>query len=243
MGVLLQTLRGRRADHPVLKMNPVLSCQALCCHRTNWNETGRALIENVTTSFDSGMLCEFDGPDSPGRGLLLSILGLLEPPDSGTIFLNGESVTHLAEEEVRRFRNQTFGFLFHNPCLLPSFSVAENVAMPLFRICGTDAGAARIRTSEVLDFCGIAHLENELAGGLSPSAQRRAAFARALVHHPSILIAISPRASDELIDLAMRTAQELGLCVLWARDDGGLGRRPQRLIQIRDGRISSDKRL
>lgn len=224
-------------------MNPVLSCQALCCHRTNWNETGQASIDNVTASFDSGMLCEFDGPDSHGRGLLLSILGLLEPADSGTIFLNGQSVTHLAEEELRRFRNQTFGFLFYNPCLLPSFSVAENVAMPLFRICGTDAGAARVRTSEVLDFCGIAHLENQLAGRLVPSAQRRAAFARALVHRPSVLIAISPRGSDELIDLAMRTAQELGLCVLWAADDGGLRRGPQRLIQIRDGRISSDKRL
>jgi ABC-type lipoprotein export system ATPase subunit len=224
-------------------MNAVLSCQALCCHRMNWNESGQAFIENVTASFDSGMLCEFDGPDGHGRTLLLSILGLLEPADSGTIFVNGRNVMHLAEEELRRFRNQSFGFLFQNPCLLPSFSVAENVAMPLFRICGTDAGPARIRTSEVLDFCGIAHLENQLAGRLAPSSQRRAAFARALVHRPRILIAISPRASDELIDLAMRTAQELGLCVLWAVEDGGLGRRSQRLIQIRNGRVSSDKRL
>lgn len=209
----------------------------------NWSETAEASIENVTASFDSKMVCEFHGPDYPGRSLLLSMLGLIEPADSGTIFLNGQSVSHLAEEELRRFRNETFGFLFHNPCLLPSFSVAENVAMPLFRICGTDADAARARTSEVLDFCGIAHLETQLAGCLLPSAQWRAAFARALVHRPRILIALSPRGSDELVDLAVRTAQELGLCVLWAGDDGGLGGRPKRLIQIRDGRISSDKRL
>ena len=209
----------------------------------NWNETGHALIENVTASFDSGVLCEFDGPGRSDNGLLLSILGLLEPADSGEIFLSGQDVTHLAEEELRRFRNQVFGFLFHNPCLLPSFSVAENVAMPLFRICGTDAGAARARTSEVLDFCGIAHLENQLAGRLLPSAQRRAAFARALVHGPRILIALSPRGSNEIIDLGIRTAHELGLCVLWTGDDGGLGGRAHRLIQLRDGRISSDKRV
>jgi ABC-type lipoprotein export system ATPase subunit len=226
-------------------MNPVLSCQALSCHRVNWNEAGPASIENVNASFDAGMVCEFEGPDDPGRGLLLSVLGLLEPSDSGTIFLNGQSMTHLAEEQLCRFRNQTFGFLFENPCLLPSFSLAENVAMPLFRICGTDAGAARQRTFEVLEFCGIAHLENQLAGGLLPSVQRRAAFARSLVHQPSILIAISPRGSDELLDLAIRTAKELGVCVLWAgaRDHHGLGGRAQRLIQIRDGRITLDKLL
>jgi ABC-type lipoprotein export system ATPase subunit len=209
----------------------------------NWNETGRALIENVTASFDSGTVCEFNGPDDPGRGLLLSILGLLEPADSGTICLNGHGVTDLAEEELRRFRNRTFGFLFHHPCLLPSFTVAENVAMPLFRICGTEADAARERIIDVLDFCGIAHLENYLAGSLAHSAQRRAAFARALVHRPSVLIAISPRGGDELFDLAMRTAEELGVCVLWAGEDGGAGRKAQRLIQIRDGRIASDERL
>lgn len=226
-------------------MNPVLSCQALTCHRTNWNETGAASIENVNASFDAGLLCEFDGPDESGRGLLLRVLGLLEPADSGTICLNGQSMTHLSEEQLRRFRNQAFGFLFENPCLLPSFSVAENVAMPLFRICGTDAAAARQRTFEVLEFCGIPHLENQLAGSLVPSAQRRAAFARSLVHQPSILIAISPRGSDELLDLAARTARELGLCVFWARarDDDGLGARAQRLIQIREGRITLDKWL
>jgi len=209
----------------------------------NWNESEQAFIRDVTLSFDSATLCEFDGPDSSGRSLLLNILGLLEPADSGTIFLNGQSVTDIPEEDLRRFRNETFGFLFQNPCLLPSFSVAENVAMPLFRICGTDAGVARERTFEVLDFCGIAHLENQLAERLVPSAQRRAALARALVHRPRILIALSPRGGDEVFDLAIRTAKELGLCVLWAGDYGGLGRKAQRVIQMRDGRISSDQRL
>jgi ABC-type lipoprotein export system ATPase subunit len=224
-------------------MDPVLSCQALCCHRMNWNESRQAFIRDVTLSFSLAALCEFHGPDSTGRDLLLNNLGLLEPADSGTILLEGQRVSDISEEDRRRLRNENFGFLFQNPCLLPSFSVAENVAMPLFRICGIDAVGARERTLEVLDFCGIAHLENQLAGRLVSSAQRRAALARALVHRPRILVAISPRGSDELFDLAFRTASELGLCVLWAADNQVLGRKGQRLIRVRDGCISSDQRL
>ncbi|HEY5780137.1 MAG TPA: ATP-binding cassette domain-containing protein [Terrimicrobiaceae bacterium] len=224
-------------------MNPVLTCRDLCCHRTNWNESQTASIQDVTLTFSSATLCEFDGPDSSGRDLLLSNLGLLEPADSGTICLDGRNIGEVPEDDLRRLRNETFGFLFQYPCLLPSFSVAENVAMPLFRICGTDAAAARERTFEVLDFCGIPHLEKQLAGRLAASAQRRTALARALVHRPKILVAITPRGGDELFDLALRTARELGLCVLWAGQDGKAGEKAQRVIQVRDGRISSDRQL
>ena len=225
-------------------MNPVLSCEDVSCHRENWNETGQsASIENVTASFDAGMVCEFDGPDAAGRGLLLSVLGLLESADSGGVHVDGRGVADLANEDLQRLRARTFGFLFPNPCLLPSFSLAENVAMPLFRICGIDTDAARERTIEALDFCGIAHRENQLAGSLVASTQQRAAFARALVHRPKILIAFSPREGDELFELATRTARELGLCVLWAGENERPGARAQRLLQIRDGRIASDEFL
>ena len=225
-------------------MNPVLSCKEISCHRENWNETGQsASIEQVSASFDAGMVCEFDGPDAPGRGLLLSVLGLLESADSGIVHVNGQDVTDLTNEDLQRLRARTFGFLFPNPCLLPSFSLAENVAMPLFRICGLDTEAARERTMEALDFCGIAHRENQLAGSLATSTQQRAAFARALVHRPRILIALSPRGGEQLFELATRTARELGLCVLWAEENDHAGARAQRLLQIRDGRIASDEFL
>ncbi len=224
-------------------MNPVLCCRELCCQRTNWKEGQHASIQGITLSFFAATFCQFDGPDSPGRDLLLSNLGLLEPADSGTIFLEGQNMMEVAEDELRRLRNESFGFLFEHPCLLPSFSVAENVAMPLFRICGADAAAARERTHEVLDFCGIPHLENQLAERLAPAAQRRAALARALVHRPRILMAISPRGSNELFDLGLRIASELGLCVLWAGEEDDGSRKPPRLIQVQDGRISSDQSL
>ncbi len=222
-------------------MNPVLSCRELCCERANWNEGQPASLHGITLSFSPATFCQFVGPDSSGRDLLLNTLGLLEPADSGTIVLDGRNVMELPEDELRRYRNESFGFLFEHPCLLPSFSVAENVAMPLFRICGTDAPAARERTHEVLDFCGIPQLENQLAGRLTPGDQRKAALARALVHRPKILVAISPRGSDELFDLALRTISERQLCVLWAGGDGGSQRKPPRVIHLEDGRIRLDQ--
>ena len=100
--------------------------------------------------------------------------------------------------------------------------------MPLFRICGADANAARERTHDVLDFCGIPELQNPARRPPGLFAQRRAALARALVHGPRILVGICPSAASDLHDLAWRAADELGVCVLWARQDGSASGKAQR---------------
>ncbi len=221
----------------------ILSCQDLCCQRTDWNEREQACIRDVTLAFSSGTFYEFEGPDYTGRDLLMNNLALLEPPDSGTIWLHGQNMQEISESDLRRLRNETFGFLFEHPCLLPSFSVAENVAMPLFRICGADADAARERTHEMLDFCGIRQLENQLAGRLAPFAQGRAALARALVHRPGILVAIRPPGSSDLHDLVWRAAEERGVCVLWAGEDGAESRKAPRTIRVQAGCVTCDQQL
>jgi putative ABC transport system ATP-binding protein len=220
----------------------ILSCQDLCCERRNWNESNQASIREVTLSFSSGTFYEFSGPDHPGRDLLMNNLALLEPLDSGTIWLNGRNIQGISDHDLRRLRNETFGFVFEHPCLLPSFSVAENVAMPLFRICGADADAACERTYDVLQFCGIPELQNQLASRLESAAQHRAALARALVHGPRILVGICPTAASELHALAWRAAGELGLCVLWARQDGSASGKGQQAIEVRDGQVRCEQK-
>ena len=215
----------------------ILSCQDLCCQRTNWSACDQASIREVTLSFSAATFYEFSGPDSPGRDLLMNNLALLEPWDSGTIWLDGRNIEETSENDLRRLRNETFGFVFDHPCLLPSFSVAENVAMPLFRICGADAEAARERTHDVLDFCGILELQNQLASRLASPAQHRAALARALVHRPRILVGICPSATSDLHVLARRAAEEFGLCVLWAQHDRSPSEKAQQLIRVRAGQV------
>ncbi len=222
-------------------MPPPLACNALSCRREQWNENGLSRIEAASVSFESGTVNGFCGPDGSGKGLLLNVLGLLEPPDSGEILLHGKPVTGAADETVRQLRNETFGFLFNHPCLLPSFSVAENVAMPLFRICGGDAQAARLRTLDVLDFCGIADLECSLTGRLDLPSQRKTALARALVHGPKILIAISPRDCGALLQTARKAAEQLGVTVLWSGAENDLAPHADRILGMNDGRIISDR--
>ncbi len=223
-------------------MHPIISCENLTCRREQWNETGPARIEAISASFEPGTFSGLCGPDGCGKGLLLNVLGLLEPHDSGAISVNGYQIAELAHEDAQQLRNESFGFLFNHPCLLPSFSVAENVAMPLFRICGGDAQAARMRTLEVLDFCGIADLECTLTGRLDLATQRKAALARALIHSPEILIAISPRESADLLDIARRAAAEFDICVLWAGEEKEIAAHAHRIIHLRDGGIVADAR-
>lgn len=223
-----------------MEPTPALRCDSLSCMRDQWNELAPSQVEDVSASFAAGEFCGFCGPDGSGKGLLLNLLGLLEPPDSGTIAVNGILAGSLAAEEAQQLRNETFGFIFNHPCLLPSFSVAENVAMPLFRICGGDAREARDRTIEVLEFCGIASLETTLAGRLDSEDRTRVALARALVHQPGILVAISPRENDTLLALGRRAADERGLCVLWAGPEEGLARHAHRILHLDRGRIARD---
>jgi lipoprotein-releasing system ATP-binding protein len=221
-------------------MTAALRCESLNCRRDQWNELAPSRVEDITASFAPGEFCGFCGPDGSGKGLLLNLLGLLERPDSGTIAVNGIRTGELTPEDVQQLRNETFGFLFNHPCLLPSFSVAENVAMPLFRICGGEAREARDRTLEVLEFCGISSLETTLAGRLDPVERTRVALARALVHQPGILVAISPRQNDELLALGRRAAEERGLCVLWAGDKDPLTHHAHRVLHLDGGRLARD---
>lgn len=214
-----------------------LHCDALTCRRDLWNDLAPSRFEDISASFAGGEFCGFYGPDGSGKGLLLNVLGLLEPPDSGTLAINGILTGALEPEDARQLRNETFGFLFNHPCLLPSFSVAENVAMPLFRICGGDARAARDRTMEMLEFCGIDALETTLAGRLDAEVRTLVALARALVHQPEVLVAISPRENTTLLALGRRAAAELGLCVLWAGSEDALRPHAHRLLEMDGGRI------
>jgi ABC-type lipoprotein export system ATPase subunit len=224
-------------------MPPPLACNALSCRREQWNENGPSAIASVNAAFQSGTVNGFCGPDGSGKGLLLNVLGLLEPPDAGEILLQGKTIAGAPDESTRQMRNETFGFLFNHPCLLPSFSVAENVAMPLFRICGGDAQAARVRTLDVLEFCGIADRECTLAGRLDLPSQRRTALARALVHGPKILIAVSPRDCGSLLQIARKAAEDLGVTVLWSGAEDDLVPYADRIFAMNEGRIISDRNL
>lgn len=212
-----------------------ITCEGLTCLRPDWNNAGPGRVLDFSASFECGEFVGFCGEDGSGKGLLLNVVGLLEKPDSGRLVLLGHDAAEFSEEDTATFRNEACGFLFGHPYLLPSFTVAENVAMPLFRICGGGAAEARERTREVLEFAGIGDLETARTGKLAPGLRWRAALARALVHDPRVLIAISAPAPD-LLPLAKLAAAKYHLTVLWAGDRESVAPYADRIIEMRDGR-------
>jgi ABC-type lipoprotein export system ATPase subunit len=185
------------------------------------NEDGSAeTIRDFTYRFRSGLFYHLSGPDLGGKRLLLQILGLLLPPGSGEVIVDGCPVSDLGLDDLGQIRNRKYGFLFAAPFLLPAFTVLENVAMPLFKIAQVEAAEATVITEEILDIVGVSRIATTSVGQLNGLDERLAALARALVHHPRVLIAelVGSNMRDGEAELLLSTlrasGQRLGLAVI-----------------------------
>lgn len=207
-------VRNKLVRHRGDSMNP-LHCQNITCRRPSWNGRSQREVEGFSESFAAGTMTAFQSREENDAGLLLSILGMIERPDSGQICVFGESVLEMKPGDAHRFRDRAFGYLFTHPHLLPSFTVAENIAMPFLRLFGNSIDAARERVAEVLDFAEVdVSCANLSMGDLDEAAHWRVAFARSIAHQPKILVAVSPPALF-LLPLARRYAKQTGAAVLW----------------------------
>ena len=192
-------------------MSP-LRCENIRCLGSGASASGQEVIEDFSANFNSGDLTGFCGSDAAGKELLLNLLGMIERPESGRLVVLGNEVLQMPDAISAKIRDTSFGYLFTHPHLLPSFTVAENVAMPFLRICGEDD--YQERTMAALEFAGVASFHSAPVEELDDTAHWRVAFARAIVHSPSVLIAVSPP-SPLLLPLARRLADEIGTAVLW----------------------------
>ncbi len=195
-------------------MIPLL-CENIRCLSSGASTLRQGAIEDFSATFKSGELTGFCGSDAAGKELLLSLLGMIERPESGRLVVLGSEVLQMPGAFSAKIRDTSFGYLFTHPHLLHSFTVAENVAMPFLRICGEND--YQERTLEALEFVGVSALHGVPVGDLDDTAHWRVAFARAIVHSPAVLIAVSPP-NPLLLPLARRLADEIGTAVLWNGD-------------------------
>lgn len=195
-------------------MSP-LRCENIRCLCSGAHAPGQGVIEDFSATFQSGQLTGFCGSDASGKELLLGLLGMIERPEGGRLLVQGREVLKMPDGISAKVRDSSFGYLFTHPHLLPSFTVAENVAMPFLRIRGEDD--YQERTLAALEFAGVASLHSIPVEELDDTAHWRVAFARAIVHSPPVLIAVSPP-SPLLLPLARRLADEIGTAVLWNGD-------------------------
>jgi len=205
-------------------------------------------LRGVSLAIEPRRFTLLSGAPGSGAGLLLRILGLIERPESGELWLEGQRTGPLDDAERLTLRNRAFGFLFAEPFLLDSFSVAENVAMPLFKISGFGLEQARIRTAEVLDFTGLSGAADACVADLSLLDQHKVSLARALAIEPRALIAqdagLQLPAPDlvEFAALLRAVPERLGVAVIATSAAGPEILNPGREILFEEGAVASDSR-
>jgi len=208
--------------------------------------SGAGELRGVSLGIEAGRFTLLSGAADSGAGLLLRILGLLDRPDAGEVWFEGGATSALDEAGRVALRNHAFGFLFAEPFLLDSFSVAENVAMPLFKITRMEIEQARIRTAQVLDFAGLAGAADVKVAELSVLDHHKISLARALAIAPRVLIAqdaglqLPARELREFMALLRSTPDVLGVTVIATSPGGAELLNPAREIRLEHGSVVAD---
>jgi ABC-type lipoprotein export system ATPase subunit len=185
--------------------------------------------------------CALTGPSGSGKSTLLHIAGGLDRPDEGTVLIEGLDPFELSAGERARQRRREIGFVFQFFHLIPTLSVADNVALPL--VLDRSRSAARA-AAEMLDRVGLAHRATHRPGELSGGEMQRAAIARALVARPRLILADEPTGNLDsttgaaILDLLVDQVEDLGAGLLLVTHDPAIANQADRVVSLRDGTLS-----
>jgi len=200
----------------------------------------RAGVFGVSLEVPQGCLAVIAGPSGSGKTTLLQVAGLLDPPDEGEVWLEGEPVSQLPERARCDLRLRRLGFVFQAFNLVPVLSALENVMLPL-QLQSLAPAAARTRATAILERVGLADRRNHRPGQLSGGQQQRVAIARALAPDPALVLADEPTANLDhahggpLMELMSELARERGTAFLVASHDPAVIAQAHRVFRLVDG--------
>lgn len=185
------------------------------------------------------------GPSGSGKSTLLNIIGLLDRPTTGTLFINGQDTRLLHDTALTKLRSESIGFVFQHHYLLSAFTATENVMMPMLVDTHFSDETMRKRAHELLREMQLLGQEANLANNLSGGQQQRVAIARALAMNPSIILADEPtgnldsKAADVAFGLMRQANADNGTTFLIVTHNLELARRCDRIVSVEDGRLTS----
>jgi lipoprotein-releasing system ATP-binding protein len=200
------------------------------------------VLSGVDLDVQPGEIVGLVGPSGSGKSSLLHAAGLLERPNAGQIFLDGQDCTGLNERARSRMRLATIGFVYQAHHLLPEFSALDNVALPQM-IAGVSRRQARERAQDLLGSLGLAERVDHQPAQLSGGEQQRVAIARALANSPRLILAdeptgnLDPRTSAAVFENLYELARSQGVAALIATHNFELARHMDRVLALKDGQL------
>ncbi len=205
-------------------------------------------LRGIDLTVEEGEFTIIFGPSGSGKTTLLNMLGCLDTPTEGEICLNGRKISDLSKKDLAMTRRYNIGFIFQNYNLIPVLTAYENVEFALRLIEDSSEKQIKEKILKMLEEVGLKGLETRRPNELSGGEQQRVAIARALVKEPKIVLADEPTANldsktgIEVIKIMVKMNQELGTTSIFSTHDPQIMKYAKRLINLKDGMISTDER-
>jgi len=203
-------------------------------------------VQGVTMNVADGEFVTIVGRSGSGKSTLMSLLGGLEPPSSGTIYVNGEDISSLSSRQLDRYRAHAVGFVFQNYNLVPNLTATENVMLPM-EFAGRPKGSRRLRAEELLAQVELTGAkQTRKPGKLSGGEQQRVAIARALANRPKLILADEPagnldsQTAGTIVELLRTLAHTEDTTVLVVTHDASMAKTSDRTFRLSDGRLAEE---
>lgn len=204
------------------------------------------VLFDIDLDFEKSSFNSIIGQSGSGKSTLMNIMGTLDKPTDGEVFVNGKDIKSLNKEKLAELRNETIGFIFQFHYLLPEFTVLENVLMPHRIKYGNINKEAMERAKYLIDMVGLSKVRNNLSTDISGGQQQRAAIARALINNPAIILGDEPtgnldsETTETVYDLLRKINEEFESTFIIITHDKKVAEKGDRIIELTDGKISAD---
>ncbi len=203
------------------------------------------VLRDIDLTMRQGEFVALMGPSGSGKSTLLNIIGLLDRPTSGRLFIQGHDTGALSEAEITRLRGRSIGFVFQYHHLIPAFTAVENVMMPMLVDRGFPGDDMERRAQALMAQVGLEKFANNLANNMSGGQQQRVAVARALAMQPDLILADEPtgnldtKSAEGVFELMRQVNKQNGTSFLLVTHNLALAARCDRIVEVVDGRIAT----